>query len=105
MPRLCDHLHNCESRDDIDRDYRKNWGYDSLLSMVYSLQENEPFSTAIKRITLEQIDVALDHLAVGSEDRDEPIHATRQSLKRIRALLCWLATSWAAKYSNVSLAA
>jgi CHAD domain-containing protein len=55
--------------------------------MVYSLQENEPFSTAIKRIAAEQIDLALDHLTAASQDRDEPIHATRQSLKRVRALL------------------
>jgi hypothetical protein len=55
--------------------------------MSFALEENEPFPAAIKRLAVEQIDLALHHLSSPSEDLDISIHATRQSLKRVRALL------------------
>jgi CHAD domain-containing protein len=55
--------------------------------MGYALEENELLSFAVKRIAVEQIDLALDHLKAEPADLNESIHATRQSLKRLRALV------------------
>lgn len=55
--------------------------------MGYALEEDELLSFAVKRIAVEQIDLALDHLRADSADLNESIHATRQSLKRLRALV------------------
>jgi hypothetical protein len=55
--------------------------------MGFALEENESFAVAIRRIAVEQIDMALDRLEHASGDVSESVHATRQSLKRIRALL------------------
>src|SRR5438128_6127363 len=55
--------------------------------MGYALEENEELSVAITRIAVEQIELALDHLGVTSENLNESVHATRQSLKRLRALV------------------
>src|ERR1044071_8043552 len=55
--------------------------------MSFALEEKEPISTAVRRMAVEQIDLALRHLGAPSEDIDGAIHSTRQSLKRVRALL------------------
>ena len=55
--------------------------------MSFALEENEPFPAAVTRIATEQIDLALFHLCAPYEDVNKSVHATRQSLKRIRALL------------------
>src|SRR5689334_458084 len=55
--------------------------------MSFTFQEHESVATAIKRMAVGQIDLALDYLGDVSGDINESIHATRQSLKRIRALL------------------
>src|SRR5215469_9244952 len=55
--------------------------------MGFALEENESFPVAIRRIAVEQIDLALHHLRHPSSDINESIHATRQSLKRIRSML------------------
>ena len=55
--------------------------------MSFTFQEHEPVAAAIKRMAVEQIDLALHHLSDASGDINESVHATRQSLKRIRALL------------------
>jgi hypothetical protein len=55
--------------------------------MGFALEENEPIPVAVTRMAVEQIDLALGHLRGPSEDIHKSIHATRQSLKRIRALL------------------
>lgn len=55
--------------------------------MGFALQENEELSVAVTRIAVEQIDLALEHLNEASKDLNKSIHATRQGLKRIRALL------------------
>ena len=55
--------------------------------MGYALEENELLSVAVKRIAVEQIDLALDHLNAESANVNESVHATRQSLKRLRALV------------------
>lgn len=55
--------------------------------MAFALEENEELSVAVTRIAVEQIDLALEHLNAASEDLNKSIHATRQGLKRIRALL------------------
>ena len=55
--------------------------------MGYALEENEQLSVAVKRIAVEQIDLAIDHVNAESADLNESVHATRQSLKRLRALV------------------
>ena len=55
--------------------------------MSFTLEEKEPFAVAVKRITVEQLDLILSHLSERSGDINESVHAARQSLKRIRALL------------------
>jgi hypothetical protein len=56
--------------------------------MGFELEANEPLYAAVRRIAVEEIDIALRHLRrAESEDISEAVHATRQSLKRIRALL------------------
>jgi len=58
--------------------------------MSFTFTEHEPVAAAIKRMAVEQIDLALRHLNNDSGDINESVHATRQSLKRIRALLALL---------------
>src|SRR6185436_19604034 len=55
--------------------------------MGYTLEENERLSDSVKRMSVEQIDLALNNLSSVSEDLNESVHATRQSLKRLRALV------------------
>ena len=55
--------------------------------MGFALQDNEELPVAFRRIALEQIDLALNHLGTASEDLSKSVHATRQSLKRLRALV------------------
>jgi CHAD domain len=43
--------------------------------------------SAVKRIAVDQIDLALCYLDGSSSDLNHSIHATRQSLKRLRALV------------------
>ena len=58
-----------------------------MLTMGYALEKNELFSVAVRRLTVEQIDQALRHLRAPDANLDRAIHAARQSLKRVRALL------------------
>jgi hypothetical protein len=55
--------------------------------MGYALEENEVLSVAVKRIAVEQVDLAIDHLNDESANLIESVHATRPSLKRLRALV------------------
>jgi hypothetical protein len=55
--------------------------------MGYTIEENEPLSLAVKRIAVEQMDLALNDLRAESENLDEVVHVTRQRLKRLRALV------------------
>ncbi len=55
--------------------------------MRYAIDNDEPFPSAVKRIAVEQIELALDSLGKYSEDLSKSIHTARQNLKRIRALL------------------
>jgi hypothetical protein len=55
--------------------------------MGYTLEENERLSNSVKRIAVEEIDLALNNLGSASADLDESVHATRQSLKRLGALV------------------
>lgn len=55
--------------------------------MSFALEETEPFPDAVARIAFEQIDMALLQLRTPCGDIHRSIHATRQSLKRVRALL------------------
>jgi CHAD domain len=58
-----------------------------MMMMSFTFEENESVAAAIKRMAVEQIDLALHHLGDDSRNINESVHATRQSLKRIRALL------------------
>ena len=55
--------------------------------MSYKLREHEGLSDGTKRIVLEQIDKALDHLKPTVRNKDEAIHDARVCIKKIRALL------------------
>jgi len=55
--------------------------------MSFALEENEQLPGAVKRIAVEQIDLAINHLRDAGEDLNNSVHATRQSLKRLRALV------------------
>ena len=55
--------------------------------MKFAIDTDEPFPSAVKRIAVEQIELALDSLGNSSEDLSKSIHTARQNLKRIRALL------------------
>src|SRR5882724_3760290 len=55
--------------------------------MSYKLREHEGLSDGTKRIVLEQIDKALDHLKPTVRNKDEAIHDARVCVKKIRALL------------------
>ena len=55
--------------------------------MSFAIKESELFPFAIKRIAVEQIDLACNNLGACSEDLNKSIHAARQSLKRLRALV------------------
>ncbi|HEU4386213.1 MAG TPA: CHAD domain-containing protein [Blastocatellia bacterium] len=55
--------------------------------MGFALEKDEPFSSAVTRIAVEQIDLALNNISAPSQNLSKSIHATRQCLKRIRALL------------------
>jgi len=58
--------------------------------MSFAFEENELIAAAVTRMAIEQIDLALHYLSTPSEDLGRSIHATRQSLKRVRALLALL---------------
>ena len=55
--------------------------------MGFVLEENERFPGAVRRIAVEQIDLALDHLRNAGEDLNNSVHVARQSLKRLRSLV------------------
>jgi CHAD domain-containing protein len=55
--------------------------------MNFAFGHNESVSASVKRLAAEQINLALDHLACAPGGLNESIHATRQSSKRVRALL------------------
>src|SRR6267142_877332 len=55
--------------------------------MAYRLKKGEQFSDGVKRILLEQVDKALDHLKPTVRNKDEAIHDARVCIKKIRALL------------------
>src|SRR4030095_1092288 len=57
------------------------------MNVRYALEENELLSSAVKRIAVEQIDLALEHLRTDSAHVNQSVHVTRQSLKRLRALV------------------
>jgi hypothetical protein len=58
--------------------------------MSFALQENEELPFTIKRIAVEQIDLALHHLRDAGEDLNNSVHATRQCLKRLRSLVAFV---------------
>jgi CHAD domain-containing protein len=51
------------------------------------LKETEPVPDGIKRISLDQIDRALDRLSVKTRNRDRAVHEARVCFKKIRAVL------------------
>ena len=53
----------------------------------FLFEKNESLPSAVKRIAVEQIDLALCYLDGSSGDLNHSVHATRQSLKRLRALV------------------
>lgn len=55
--------------------------------MSFILEDNEHFPGAVRRIAVEQIDLALHHLRDAGEDLNNSVHAARQSLKRLRSLV------------------
>lgn len=55
--------------------------------MGYRFKENEPVPDGIKRISLDQIDRALDRLSVKTRNRDRAVHEARVCFKKIRAML------------------
>jgi len=61
--------------------------------MSYKLREHEGLSDGAKRIVLEQIDKALDHLKPTVRNKDEAIHDARVCIKKIRALLRFIRES------------
>jgi len=55
--------------------------------MGYRLKEHEDLSAGTRRIALEQIDEALDHLQPTVRNKDEAVHDARVCIKKVRALL------------------
>src|SRR5258705_1943726 len=55
--------------------------------MAYRLKKGEQFSDGVKRVLLEQVDKALDHLKPTVRNKDEAIHDARVCIKKVRALL------------------
>jgi CHAD domain-containing protein len=55
--------------------------------MGYRLKEAEPAPDGIKRITLDQIDRAVERLSLKTRNRDRAIHEARVCFKKIRAVL------------------
>ena len=55
--------------------------------MGYRFKEAEPVPVGIKRITLDQIDRALDRLSAKTRNRDRAVHEARVCFKKIRAVL------------------
>src|SRR3954468_7455188 len=55
--------------------------------MSFALEESGLIPAAVRRIAVEQIDLAIGHLGTASGDLNEAVHATRQCLKRLRALV------------------
>lgn len=55
--------------------------------MGYRFKDTESVPDAIKRISLDQIDGALERLSLKTRNRDRAVHDARVSFKRIRAVL------------------
>ena len=55
--------------------------------MGYRFRENEPVSDAIKRLSVEQIDRAIERLSIKTRNRDRAVHEARVCFKKIRAVL------------------
>jgi len=55
--------------------------------MAYRLKDTEPVPDGIKRISLDQIDRALDRLSIKTRNRDRAVHDARVCFKKIRAVL------------------
>jgi len=54
---------------------------------TFELRPDHPILPEIKRILLEQVDLALYHLATPGLDEDKAVHEARKAFKRIRAML------------------
>lgn len=55
--------------------------------MGYRFKETESVPDGIKRISLDQIDGALDRLSLKTRNKDRAVHDARVSFKKIRAVL------------------
>ncbi|HWC77115.1 MAG TPA: CHAD domain-containing protein, partial [Blastocatellia bacterium] len=55
--------------------------------MGYRFKESESVPDGIKRISLEQIDRALDRLSLRTRNKDRAVHEARVCFKKIRAVL------------------
>ena len=55
--------------------------------MSFALEESGLIPAVVRRIAVEQIELAQSHLGTASGDLNEAVHATRQCLKRLRALV------------------
>ena len=55
--------------------------------MGYRLKEHESVPDGIKRISIDQIDWALDRLSLKTRNRDRAVHDARVCFKKIRAVL------------------
>jgi CHAD domain-containing protein len=55
--------------------------------MAYRLEREETVSAGLKRVIREQIESAVDRLSDKKTTRDEAIHSSRKSIKKVRATL------------------
>jgi CHAD domain-containing protein len=55
--------------------------------MAYRIKDGELVSYAIKRISLDQIDIAIDHLEPGIRNKSRAVHEARVCFKKLRAVL------------------
>lgn len=55
--------------------------------MAYALKVRESLPSGIKRIILEQIDVALEHLRLPSDNLEEAIYEARKTFSRLQSVL------------------
>src|SRR6185436_1414181 len=68
--------------------YSVSWRLGRLRSLMsYRLKEDEGLSEGLRRVVLEQIDIALENLKPAARNKDEAIHDARVCIKKVRALL------------------
>ena len=58
-----------------------------LTSVAFKFEPGEDLQAAAKRVALEQLRMAIDHLNCTDDKRDRHIHEARKSMKRLRGLV------------------